>query len=139
MVNRGRTDFMGTKKRITVNAKITEEESVKLNTLAERENISVTALIRLLVDALLIGEIELEKGEIKSCPTHDEMGVSAISEDDFMENLRYKELKLDKLASVFEEYNYPDYIVRQQIEQMISMIKDNGKFNPRRSNSDCGC
>lgn len=136
---KGRTGFMGTKKRVTVNAKITEEESTKLNVLAERENISVTALIRLLVDALLTGEINLEKGEIKSCPTTDEMGVSEVSEDDFMENLRFKELKLDKLASVFSEYGYPDYIVRQHVEQMISMIKDNGKFNPKRSSSEYGC
>lgn len=127
---------MSVSKRVTVNAKITEEESERLNKLAERENISVTALIRLLVNGLLDGEIKLVKGEIKSCPTTDEMGVSG---NDYMENLRYKELKLDKLATTFEEYGYPDYLVRQNIEMMISQIKDNGKFNPRRSSSDCGC
>ena len=127
---------MSVSKRVTVNAKITKEESERLNRLAERENISVTALIRLLVNGLLDGEIELEKGEIKSCPTTDGMGVS---EDDFMENLRYKELKFDKLAATFEEYGYPDYLVRQNIEMTISTIKDNGRYNPKRSSSDCGC
>lgn len=127
---------MSVSKRVTVNAKITEEESIRLNKLAERENISVTALIRLLVNGLLDGEIELEKGEIKSCPTTDGMGVS---EDDFMENLRYKELKFDKLAATFKEYGYPDYLVRQNIEMTISTIKDNGRYNPTRSSSDYGC
>ena len=127
---------MSISKRVTVNAKITEEESERLNRLAERENISVTALIRLLVNGLLNGDIELEKGEIKSCPTTDEMG---ISEDNFKENLRYKELKFDKLAATFEEYGYPDYLVRQNIEMTISTIKDNGRYNPKRSSSDCGC
>lgn len=130
---------MGKAKRVTVNAKITEEESEKLNRLAERENISITALIRLLVNSLINGDIEIEKGEIKTCPTPDEMGICEVSEEDFKENLRYKELKLDRLASVFEEYGYPDSMVRQQIEQMIMMIKDNGRYNSRRSNSDCGC
>ena len=119
---------MSISKRVTVNAKITEEESERLSRLAERENISVTALIRLLVDSLLNGDIELEKGEIKSCPTTDEMGIS-----------RYKELEFDKLAATFKEYGYPDYLVRQNIEMTISTIKDNGKFNPRRSSSECGC
>lgn len=130
---------MAKAKRVTVNAKITEEESEKLVRLAERENISITALIRLLVDALINGDIELEKGEVKSCPTHDEMGLSEVSEDDFLENLRYKELKLDKLVSAFEDNSYPDSFVRQQIEMLISQIRDSGKFNPRRSGSDYGC
>lgn len=127
---------MSISKRVTVNAKITEEESERLNKLAERENISVTALIRLLVNGLLDGEIKLVKGEIKSCPTTDEMGVSG---NDYMENLRYKELKLDKLAATFIEYGYPDYLVRQNIEMIISQVKDNGKYNPRKSSSDYGC
>lgn len=130
---------MGTVKRVTVNTKITEEESERLNRLAERENISITALMRLLVDALINGEILLEKGEVKSCPTPDEKGVSAIFNEDFEENLRYKELRLDKLVTTFEEYGYPDWFVRQQIETLISQIRDSGKYNPRRSNSDCGC
>ena len=130
---------MAKAKRVTVNAKITEEESEKLVRLAERENISITALIRLLVDALINGDIELEKGEVKSCPTTDEMGVSAISNEDFEENLRYKELRFDKLVSAFEENNYPDWFIRQQIEIMISQVRDGGKFNPRRSGSEYGC
>lgn len=130
---------MGIIKRVTVNTKITEEESAKLNRLAERENISITALMRLLVSALLNGDISLEKGEVKSCPTPDEMGVSALSNEDFEENLRYKELRLDKLVRAFEENSYPDHVIRQQIEMMVGQIRENGKFNQRRSSSDWGC
>lgn len=126
-------------KRYTVSTKLNERENIELTKLAERENISITAIMKLFVDALLNGDIELEKGELKICTPPHEDCISEVSEDDFMENLRYKELKLDRLVSVFEEYNYPDYIVRQQIEQMISMIRDTGKFNSRKSSSDCGC
>lgn len=135
----GRTDFMGISKRVTVNAKITEEESNKLNRLAERENISITALIRLLVNGVLNGDIVVEKGEIKSCPTTDEMGVSAFSNEDFEENLRYKELRLDRLVKAFEDNCYPDNIIRQQIEVIVSQIRENGKFSQRKCNSDWGC
>jgi hypothetical protein len=131
---------LGTKKRVTINTKITEEESEKLRRVLERENISSTAVLRLLIDGLLNGEIELEKGEIKSCPTHDEYCVSEISEEEFKENLRYKELKLDRLVKAFERNGYPDQAIRQSIEQIICQVMDNGKYNPRRRyDSDCGC
>ena len=128
-----------TQKRFTISTKINERENLELTKLAERENISISAIMKLFSDALLNGEIELEKGELKICTPPHENCISEVMEDDFLENLRYKELKLDKLASVFDEYGYPDYIVRQQIEQMIAMIRDNGKYNPRRLSSEYGC
>lgn len=126
-------------KRFTISTKINERENLELNKLAERENISISAIMKLFADALLNGDIELEKGELKICTPPHEDCVSAISNEDFEENLRYKELRLDKLVSVFEENNYPDWFIRQQMEVMISQIRDGGKFNPRRSSSDCGC
>lgn len=131
---------MSTKKRVTINTKITEEESIRLKRIMDRENISSTALLRLLVDGLLNGEIELEKGEIKSCPTHDEYCISDVSEEEFKENLRYKELKLDRLVSAFERKGYPDQAIRQSVDQIICQIMDGGNFNPkRRYDSECGC
>lgn len=125
-------------KRVTINTKITEEENEKLNRLVSAENISVTALLRLLVTELIDGDIKLEKGEIKSCPTPD--GLSEISNEDFEENLRYKELRLDRLVRAFEENGYPENVIRQQIENLIIQVKDSGKFNRRRGwDSDCGC
>lgn len=126
---------MSVSKRVTVNAKITEEESLKLNKLAERENISVTAIIRLLVNGLLEGEIELEKGKIKSCPTTDEMGISG---NDYMENLRYKEVRFDRLLQMFKEKGYPDVAIRQCVEQLMTQIGYGGNYNPRRY-KDSGC
>ena len=128
------------KKRVTINTKITEEESIVLNKLAERENISITAIVRLLVNALLNGDVELEKGEIKTCPTTDEQWVSEVSEEEFRENLRYKELRLDRLVYAFERKRYTDQAIRQSIENIIMQINDNGNYNPRRSyDNDCGC
>lgn len=127
-------------KRVTINTKITEEENDKLNRLVSAENISVTALLRLLITELIDGDIKLEKGEIKSCPTPDEMGLSEISNEDFEENLRYKELRLDRLVRAFEENGYPENVIRQQIESLIIQVKDGGKYNRRRGwDSDCGC
>ena len=126
-------------KRFTISTKINERENLELNKLAERENISISAIMKLFADALLNGDIELDKGELKICTPPHEDCISAISNEDFEENLRYKELRLDKLVSVFEENNYPDWLIRQQMEVMISQIRDGGKFNPRRSGSDCGC
>lgn len=127
-------------KRVTINTKITEEENDKLNRLVSAENISVAALLRLLVTELIDGDIKLEKGEIKSCPTPDEMGLSEISNEDFEENLRYKELRFDRLVRAFEENGYPENVIRQQIENLIIQVRDGGKYNRRRAwDSDCGC
>ena len=127
-------------KRVTINTKITEEESAKLHRLADRGNLSVNAVLRLCVDGLLNGDIEIDRGEIKSCPTHDKQWVSAISEEEFQENLRYKELKVDRLVGAFEKRGYPDRAIRQSIEQIVRAIVDSGNYNPRRGyDSECGC
>ena len=127
-------------KRYTISTKINERENLELNKLAERENISVSAIIKLFTDALLNGDIELEKGELKICTPPHEYSVSAVSEEEFQENLRYKELKLDRLVSAFERKKYPDQAIRQCVEQIVGQILDGGNFNPRRSyDTDCGC
>lgn len=127
-------------KRYTISTKINERENLELNKLADRENISVSAIIKLFTDALLNGDIELEKGELKICTPPHEYNVSAISEEEFQENLRYKELKLDRLVSAFERKKYPDQAIRQCVEQIVGQILDGGNFNPRRSyDTDCGC
>lgn len=129
-----------TQKRYTISAKLNEHENNELVRLAERENISVSAIVKLLTETLLNGDIQLEKGEVKICPPPHEDCISAISNEDFEENLRYKELRLDRLVKAFEDKEYPDNIIRQQIENMIGQVRSSGKYNPRRSwDSDCGC
>ncbi len=126
---------MPSKGNKVVSTKLTENSFERLETYANAHQISVSALLKLFVNSVLGGEIEVEKGDLK-------LGVDpigyAVSADDELELERYKDLKLDKLARAFEEYCYPDYLVRQQIECLISQIKDNGKYKPRRSN-DGGC
>ena len=127
-------------KRYTISTKINERENVELNALAERTNLSVSAILKLFTDALLSGVIEIEKGELKICTPPHEHCISEISNEDFEENLRYKELRFDKLISAFEKRKYPDNVIRQSIEQIIGQVLENGNFNPRRSyDSDCGC
>ena len=132
LFNSGRTAFMATQKRITVNTKISEEESEKLNSLAERENISVSALIKLFVRALIDGEITIEKGELKTCPTHDEYCIC----ESLDELYRYRELGFDQVIKCFEKHKYPDHEIRRQTGMMIDQISNHGNFNPKRASED---
>ena len=127
------------KKRYTANAKITEEEAQLMMGIAKRENLSNNGLVRLLIESLLRGDIEIENGAIKSCPTSHEKGVCGLSDEDFDENERYKDLKIDRLVKAFEEKGYPDHVIRQQIEMMAGRVRESGKYNPRRCSTDWGC
>lgn len=123
---------MPSKNTSVISARVKDETAVKLGELAELRGITIAKLIDDMV-------ADYEHKGMEKGVTPDEKGVSAIFNEDFEENLRYKELRLDKLVTTFEEYGYPDWFVRQQIETLISQIRDSGKYNPRRSNSDCGC
>lgn len=127
------------RKWITANAKITVEENELLTDIAKRENLSNNGLLRLLIESLLRGEIEVENGAIKSFPTSHEKGVCGLLNEDFDENERFKDLKIDRLVKAFEEKGYPDHVIKQQIEMMESRVREGGKFNPRRCSSDWGC
>ena len=124
---------MPSKNTSVISARVKDETAVKLGEIAENRGITIAKLI----DEMVADYEEKEASEKGVTPIG--YAVCEQSEDDFLENLRYKELKLDKLVSVFEENNYPDWFIRQQMEVMISQIRDGGKYNPRRSVSDCGC
>lgn len=126
-------------KRYTISTKLNEHDNTELSRLAERENISVSAIMKLCSDALLSGDIELEKGELKMCTPPHENSVSELSDEDFRENMRYKELRFDKLLSAFERKKYPDEAIRSSVEQIIGSVLDGPDYSSRRSNYDWGC
>lgn len=130
---------MANTKRYTINTKISEKEYAELSLMAERENISIGALLKLFVGAIVNGDIMVEKGELKTCPTTDEHCVSEVSEDEFQENLRYKSLRFDRLIAAFEKRGYPDEEIRRSVETIIQTVLDAPKYNPRRSRYDESC
>lgn len=129
---------MPSKKYVTISTKITESEFAELTAIANIENISISAIIKLCAQAVINGDIKLEKGELKTCPTHDEYCVSGISEEDFQENLRYKELRFDRLLAAFEKRKHPDNIIRQEVEQMIISLLDSPDYTPKKGGNDWG-
>ena len=117
---------MPSKNTSVISARVKDSTAIKLGEMAETREITIARLIDEMVE-----DYE-EKMTIEKGVTPIGYAVSEESDEAFLENMRYKELKLDKLVRVFEENSYPDYIVRQQVENLISQIKDYGKFNPRR-------
>lgn len=117
---------MPSKNTSVISARVKDSTAIKLGEMAETREITIARLIDEMV------EVYEEKMTIEKGVTPIGYAVSEESDEAFLENMRYKELKLDKLVQAFEENSYPDYIVRQQVENLISQIKDFGKFNPRR-------
>lgn len=123
---------MPSKNTSVISARVKDETAVKLGVLAEDRGITIAKMLDIMVS-------EFER-QGKKGVTPDEYYVSAVSDEEFQENLRYKELRLDRLVSAFEKRNYPDNAIRQCIEQIIYQVLDGGNFNPRRKyDSDCGC
>lgn len=127
------------KKYVTVSARITEKEYSELQLIAERENISISAILKLCISTIISGELQLEKGELKMhVDTHNHADYE-VSEEEFRENLRYKELRFDRLLAAFEKRNHPDESIRRSVETMIQTVLDSPNYNPRRSRFDEGC
>ena len=131
---------MSSKNKISATTRLTEEEFKRLESKANVANMSISALLKLLINGVCNGDIEIEKGEIKLGVDPIGYAVSEESNEDFKENLRYKEFKLDRLLTTFEKRNYPDWLIRQSIEQIMCQINESGNYNPKRGyDSDTGC
>ena len=123
---------MPSKNKKVVSAKINEYECQMIETYANTHNLSVSALIGLLVKGVLGGDIEIEKGELK-------IGVDPISyADDFTQ-------RIDDRLNNLRERNYPESFIEKMKDQrvngldsQISMLPK--EYDPRRSRSyDSGC
>lgn len=127
------------KKYITLSTRVTEKEFAELEIVANRENISVAAMLRLFVQAVINEDVELEKGELKMhVDTHND----AVSEDFYDDDFGRKvDRKFDRLR----ERGYPeDYIclmkeeILSGIESRIDMLPK--KFDRRKvRDNDGGC
>lgn len=130
---------MPSKNQVTVGAKISEIENETLVRLANRENISVSAILKLCIGGILSGEIDIEKGELK-------IGVNPIGYadyDDFYSDDfgRKVEKKFDRLR----ERGYPEDVIHVMKEEILAGIENRidmlpKKFDRRRlRDTDGGC
>lgn len=118
-----------------VSTKLTEEELRRLEIVANRENMSVAAIIKLCINSIINNEIELEKGELK-------MAVDRIEYAEYDTSFGEKvEQKLNKLR----EREYPERFIESLKEQILTGLDAQiemlpKRFNPKRMrNDDWGC
>lgn len=112
-----------TAKRYTISTKINEYENGELNKLAEKENLSVSAILKLFTDALLNGEVLLEKGEIKTCDGKTFPDRFDLIEDEPAYDYEY--LRVDRLLKKLEEKGYP---LREYIDMAINQAESLPKY-----------
>ena len=116
-----------------ISTKISEHEYERLDLISRANGMSVSAVMKLMVSGLLSGDIEIEQGEIKVAEP------VATFDEEFTENIRYKELRFDRLLRAFEKNEYPDSAIRQYIEQIASQVDEQGKFSKKKYRDDWGC
>lgn len=124
---------MPSKDKKVVSTKISDYEYGMLEKAANMQNLSVSAVIGICVKGIIEGDIEIDKGELKTGV--DPNGYAVY--DNFTERI---ERKFEKLR----ERNYPERIIEQTkegiingLESQISMMPKS--YDPRRMRDDCGC
>lgn len=129
---------MPSKDKKVISAKVSEKEFQQLETYANTHNVTISAILSLCIKALVDGEIEIEKGELKTGVDPIGYAVSEELDTPFGQKI---EKRLDKLR----ERGYPDsfiYSLKEQIlnglDSQIDMLPK--KFDARRmKDNDCGC
>ena len=124
-------------KNKVISAKITEATYARLEVYSSTHNVSIAAVIKLFINALLDGEIEVEKGELKMAV--DPIGY-AVSED--LDTPFGK--KVDRRFEKLRERGYPERVIEMMKEQILAGLDSQidllpKKYDPRRMRDDCGC
>lgn len=129
---------MPSKDKKVVSAKLSEKEYQALEIYANTHNISISAILSLCIKALIDGDIQIEKGELKTGV--DPIGY-AVSEEIDTPFGQKVDRKLDKLR----ERGYPESFIYSMKEQMLSGLDSQIDMLPKRFDSrrlkdcDCGC
>ena len=129
---------MPSKDKKVISAKVSEKEFQMLETYANTHNMTISAILSLCIKALVDGEIEIEKGELKTGV--DPIGYAVCEELDTPFGQ-----KIEKRLYKLRERGYPDnfiYSLKEQIlnglDSQIDMLPK--RFDARRmKDSDCGC
>lgn len=129
---------MPSKDKVSVTARITENDYKRLESIATLENITVSALLKLCVDGILSGDIEVEKGELK-------IGVDPIGyavSEDFEDNFSRR---VNQRFDVLREREYPEEYIEAMKDEIVNGIESRVGMLPKRfdkrkiKDSECGC
>lgn len=129
---------MPSKDKKVISAKVSEREYQRLEMYANTHNISISAMITLCLNGLLNGDLDIQKGELKTGV--DPIGYAVCEELDTPFGQ-----KVDRKFDRLRERGYPETFISSMKEQILSGIDSQidmlpKKFDARRvKDSDCGC
>jgi hypothetical protein len=117
------------KKYVTVGARVTEEEFEPIEKVINRENISVSALVKLLLVAVINGKVQLKNGELKiDVDTHNHADYDYFELDNFGKRV---EKKFDRLR----EREYPESFIDMMKEEILRGIDSRIDMLPKKFDS----
>lgn len=117
---------MPSKNQVSVGAKISEVENEALLKIANRENISISAILKICIGGVLSGDIGIEKGELKiGVDTHNHADYDDFDLDDFGKRV---EKKFDRLR----EREYPEDVIHMMKEEILAGIDARIDMLPKR-------
>lgn len=128
---------MGNEKK-TISTRVTEREYEMFETYANTHNVSISALIKLFMTNLLNGELDYQKGELRSRVDPIDLGILEETETPFG-------VKVDKKLRKLLDRGYPESFIFSMKEQILSGLDSQinmlpKKFDARRMrDSDFGC
>lgn len=129
---------MPSKDSKVIGIKVSEKEFQMIETYANTHNISVSALFKLFMNDLLNGNIELEKGELKTGVNPNGYAICEEIDTPFGQ-------KVDRKFDRLRERGYPENFIYSMKEQILNGIDSQidmlpKKFDARRMrDSDIGC
>ena len=129
---------MPSKDKKVVSAKISESEYQRIEMYANTHNISISAMITLCLNGLMNGDLDIQKGELKTGV--DPIGY-AVSDDLDTPFGQKVDRKLERLI----ERGYPENFIYSMKEQILNGLDAQIDMLPKRfdarkmKNNDCGC
>lgn len=116
-----------------VSAKISSDDYLKVKRIAEENGQTVSSAVILLLNGLISGEIELLGGEIK-VGEHEIYG----SNDEILEDeSEYRKYGYEKMTRMFLKKKYPEGVIKDIVETIVSQIEEGPNYNPRRQADWC--
>lgn len=116
-----------------VSAKISSNEYAKVKRIAEENGQTVSSAVILLLKGLISGEIEITGGEIR-VGEHEIYG----SNDEILEDeSEYRKYGYEKMTRMFLKKKYPEGVIKDIVETIVSQIEEGPNYNPRRQADWC--
>lgn len=116
-----------------VSAKISSDDYLKVKRIAEENGQTVSSAVILLLKGLISGEIEIVGVEVK-VGEHEIYG----SNDEILEDeSEYRKYGYEKMTRMFLKKKYPEGVIKDIVETIVSQIEEGPNYNPRRQADWC--